>query len=453
MEVTENNAEGLKREFTVTVTAGDLDARLNTRLEELKGQVHLKGFRPGKVPVSFLKKTHGKAIMGEILEQVVTETSDQALKDRDLRPALDPKIELQGEVAEVIDGKADLTYTMALEILPEIEVMDLSTLTLERPVAEVADEDVEAALKELADGQKSYAARGEGEAAEDGDRLTIDFTGDIEGEPFEGGSGESINLVIGAGTFIPGFEEQLKGAKAGDKVDVNVTFPEDYGAEHLAGKDAHFAVEVQDVAAPEAVEINDEFAEKFGLENLEKLRELMEGRLKDNHNQMSRLHLKRHLLDALDEGHSFELPGGMVSAEFDQIWHQVEADYERQGKKIEDDDKSEEDLRTEYRQIAERRVRLGLVLSEVGRKHTITVGQEEITRAIAERARQLPGQEQRVFEFYRNSPQALQEIRAPLFEDKVVDFILELATVNDKTVTKDELFKDPEGEEDTEKAA
>ncbi len=452
MEVTENTAEGLKREFTVTVSAGDLDARLNARLEELKGQVHLKGFRPGKVPVSFLKKTHGKAIMGEILEQVVGETSDQTLKDRDLRPALDPKIELQGEVAEVIEGKADLSYTMAVEVLPEIEVMDLATLSLERPVAEVADEDLEAALKELADGQKSYEARAEGEAAEDGDRVTIDFTGDLDGEPFEGGSGESVNLVIGSGTFIPGFEDQLTGAKVGDKVDVNVTFPEDYGADHLAGKAAHFAVDVQEVAAPKEVEMDDEFATKFGLENLEKLRELMQNRLKDNHNQMSRLHLKRHLLDALDEAHSFELPEGMVTAEFDQIWEQVKADYERQGKSLEDDDKSEDELRAEYRQIAERRVRLGLVLSEVGRKHTINVGQDEISRAIAERARNFPGQEQKVFEFYKNTPQALQEIRAPLFEDKVVDFILELATVTDKTVSKEDLFKDPEGEDEAQAA-
>ncbi len=442
MEVTETNADGLKREFTVTVSASDIDERLDKRLEDMKGQVQLKGFRPGKVPVAFLKKTYGKAIRAEILQEIVGETSETALKERDLRPALEPKIEVQGEVNEVIEGGADLTYTMALEVLPEFDIADFASIALERPVAEVEDGQVDEAIKTMAESQKSYASREEGEAAQDGDRLTIDFTGDLEGEPFEGGSGESVNLVIGAGGFIPGFEEQLIGAKKDDDVDVNVTFPEDYRAEHLAGKAAHFAVKVLDVAAPEDVEIDDAFAEKLGVENLEKLRELMQGRIQDEHTQMSRLHLKRRLLDALDERHSFELPPGMVETEFEQIWREVQADYERQGKKMgEDDEKSEDDLREEYRGIAERRVRLGLVLSEVGRVNNITVGQEEMGRAIAERARNFPGQEQQVFEFYKKNPQALQEIRAPLFEDKVVTFILELATVTDSTVSREELFE------------
>ncbi len=452
MDVTETTSDGLKRGFKVTVSAGELDARLNTRLEEMKGQVQLKGFRPGKVPISFLKKTYGKAIMGELLEQIVGESSEKALTERDLRPALDPKIDLEGEVKDVVDGKADLIFTMDVEVLPEIELTELSDLSLEKPVAEVSSEEVDEALKELADGMKAYEPREDGAAAEDGDRLTIDFKGDLDGEPFEGGSGDAVKLVIGSGNFIPGFEEQLTGAKKGDKVDVNVTFPEDYGAENLAGKAAHFAVDVQDVEAPKEAVVDDEFATQMGLESLEKLKELMEARLKDNHGSMSRLHLKRHLLDALDERHSFELPSGMVEAEFEQIWKQVEADYERQGKTIADDEKPEDELRAEYRTIAERRVRLGLVLSEVGRKHNITVGQDEISRAIAERARNFPGQEKQVFEFYRKTPAALAEVRAPLFEDKVVDFILELATVSEKTVSKEDLFKDPEGDEEKDAA-
>ncbi len=448
MQVTETSAEGLKREFKVTIAASDLDTRLHTKLDEMKGQVHLKGFRPGKVPVSFLKKTYGKAVMGEIVEEVVGESSQKALAERELRAAMQPKIDLEGQIEDVVAGKSDLTYTMAVEILPEITVTDLGAISLERPVADVADADVDSALEEVATSRKSYADRDEGEAAEDGDRLSIDFVGEIEGEAFEGGSAEDQFLVLGSGSFIPGFEEQLVGAKVGEEKVVEVTFPEDYQAEHLAGKTAQFKVTVREVAQPEDVQIDDAFAESLGLESLEKLRELMTNRLKDDHSKMSRLHVKRHLLDALDKAHDFELPMGMVDVEFEQIWRQVLADLERQGKSIEDEEKSEDDMKAEYRAIAERRVRLGLVLAEIGQANKITVGQDEMNRAIAERARAFPGREQQLYQFYQKNPEALQEIRAPLFEDKVVDFILELATVEDKTVSKDDLFKDPEGEDE-----
>ncbi len=444
MDVTEVSAEGLKREFKITVPASDLDERLTTKLHEMKGQVHLKGFRPGKVPVSFLKKTYGKSLMGEIVEQTVAESRDKVLADRDLRPALQPKIDLDGEVTEVLSGKADLAYTMAVEVLPDIEVADLAALSLERLTAEIPDEEVEERLKELAESQKNYVSRDEGEAAQDGDRLTIDFKGDLEGEPFEGGSGDAVNLVLGSNMFIPGFEEQLVGVKKGDEKDVDVTFPDDYNAEHLAGKKAHFAVTVQDVAKPEDVELNDDFAAKIGIESLEKLRELMTGRIRDDYDRMSRLHMKRHLLDALDERHAFELPEGMVEAEFAQIWRQVEADMERRGVSFEDEETTEEAAKTDYRNIAERRVRLGLVLSEIGRANEITVSQDELARAVGERARQFPGQEQQVYQFFQQNPAALQEVRAPLFEDKVVDFIVEKADVTDKTVSKDELFAEPD---------
>ncbi len=447
MDITETNTDGLKREFKIVVPASDLDTRLTAKLEQMKGQVQLKGFRPGKVPVSFLKKTYGKAVMSEILEEIVTDANKQALEDRGLRPALDPKVELDGEIADVVAGKSDLAYTMAVEILPEVELTDLKAIELERMVADVDDKDVTEAIERIAADQKAYVSREDKEKAQDGDRLTIDFTGDLEGEPFEGGSGESVMLVIGSNQFIPGFEEQLSGAKKGDEVDVNVTFPDDYQAEHLAGKKAHFAVTVQDVAKPEDIEVNDEFAKQLGLESLDKLQELMRERIKDDYARMSRMHLKRTLLDALDETHKFDLPEGMVEAEFGQIWAQVMRDLEQRGKTIEDEDQSEEEMKAEYRGIAERRVRLGLVLSEVGRQNNVQVASGEVERAIMERARQFPGQEKQVLEFYQKNPAALQEVRAPLFEDKVVDFILELAKVSDKTVSKDELFADPEEDE------
>ncbi len=447
MEVTETLSEGLKRAYTVRVPAGDLDERLTTKLDEIKGTVALKGFRPGKVPVSFLKKTYGKALMGEIVEQMVSETSDKALSERDLRAALQPKIKPEGEIEEVIAGQADLVYSMEVEVLPEVEVTDLKALELERITAEIADTEIEEAIQRIADQQKSYVAREDEEAAEDGDRLTIDFKGDLEGEPFEGGSGDSVNLVIGSNQFIPGFEEQLIGAKKGDEKDVNVTFPDDYGAEHLAGKAAHFAVTVQEVAKPEDVTVDDEFAKKLGLESLEKLQELMRERIKEDYARMSRLHLKRALLDALDERHSFDLPQGMVDAEFLQIWNQVEQDMKQRNATFESEGKSEDEMKTEYRGIAERRVRLGLVLSEVGRQNNLSVANDELNRALMERARQFPGQEKQVFDYFQKNPNAVQEIRAPLFEDKVVDFIVELATVNERTVSKEELFKDPEDDE------
>lgn len=446
MNVTELNSDGLKREFKVTVAASDLDSKLMTKLEEVKGQVHLKGFRPGKAPVSFLKKTYGKSFMGEILEQTVSETSQKALDERELRPAMQPKIDFEGDMEDVVAGKIDLTYTMAVEILPDFEVADVNAIKLERMTADVEDTEVDEALKRLAEQQKSYAAKDEGAAAEDGDRLTIDFAGDLDGEPFEGGSAEGAQIVLGAGQFIPGFEEQLVGAKAGEEKDVNVTFPEDYHAENLKGKDAHFKVTVHEVAAPEEVEINDELAKNFGMEDLATLKERLKERIEADYTQMSRVHLKRALLDALDEKHSFELPPGMVEAEFEQIWQQVLKDLEDNGKSIEDEEKSEDELKEEYRKIAERRVRLGLVLSEIGQKNSITVNQEELNRAIADRARQFPGSERQIFELYQQNQFAQQQLRAPIFEDKVVDFILELATITDKKVSKDELFKEPDDE-------
>jgi trigger factor len=446
MQVEETKNEGLSRSFKVVVPASHLDEKLNAKLEEIKGQVQLKGFRPGKVPLSFLKKTYGKSMMGEIVEQTISETSQKTLTDRELRAALQPKIDLveQDKVEEIMSGKADLAYTMDVELVPDFEPADPSGLSVERPVAEVSEEEVDEALQKVAQQQKSFEPKPEGEAAEEGDAVTIDFVGKIDGEAFEGGSAEGHQLELGSKTFIPGFEEQLVGVKKGDTKEVTVTFPEEYGATHLAGKEATFDVTVQEVSAAADTKIDDAFAERLGLENLDKLKELMRNRLGDEFKAMSRTHLKRHILDALDEKHDFDLPEGMVDAEFNQIWQHVEDDLKRQNKSFEDEDVNEEEMRADYRRIAERRVRLGLVLAELGRRNNISVTQEELNRALAERARQFPGQERQVYEFYQKQPGAIESLRAPIFEDKVIDYIIELADVTDKTVDKDELMQDPD---------
>ena len=447
MQVTVTNADGLKRELKVQVPAQDLETRLSAKLDEMKTQVRLKGFRPGKVPAAHLRKTFGRQVMGDVIQQAVGESSQKALEDEALRPAFQPAIDLEGEIEQVLDGKADLTFKMSFEVIPTFELTDFSKITLERPTAEVQDEDIEEALKRLAENQKNFEARAEGEKAETGDLLMIDFVGKIDGVAFEGGSAEDAGLEIGSGRFIPGFEEQLVGAKVGDDVEVKVAFPADYGAEHLAGKDAVFDVKVKEVKAPAEVKIDDEFAKRFGFDDLAKLREALVEQMKGDYARMSRMHLKRNMLDKLDEAHDFELPPTMVEQEFEQIWRQFEHELSHQSKTVADLDQPEEEVRADYRKIAERRVRLGLLLAEVGDKNSITVTEQELNQALAERARQFPGQERQLYEFFQKNPQAVQELRAPIFEDKVVDFIAELAKVEDKVVSRDELFTDPDADE------
>jgi len=444
MQVTETTNEGLKREFKVVVPQADLDQRLTTRLEEMKGQIHLKGFRPGKAPLSFLKKTYGKALMPEIVEGVVNESSQKTLEERELKPALQPQIDFEGEVEDVVAGKADLAYTMKVEILPQIEAADVSSLTIKRKTADVTEADLDEALQRLAESQRSYEPRGDDDAAENGDRLTIDFVGKVDGVEFDGGKGEGVQLALGDNRFIPGFEEQLVGAKAKEERQLTVTFPEDYPEKTLAGKEATFDVTVQEVAKPVDTEINDAFATNLGLESLDALKDAMRDRLREDYARFSRMHMKRDLLDKLDEMHDFPLPEGMVEAEFNAIWQQLVQELAQEGKTPEEADKPEDELREEYRKIAERRVRLGLVLSEIGTKAEIQVAQDEINRAVMEQARSFPGQEQQVVQFYQQNPAALQQLRAPIFEDKVVDYISEKATVEDVPVSKDELMKDPD---------
>lgn len=453
MQITQTVSEDLHRQFTVTVPASELDSRVNARLEEMKPKINMKGFRPGKAPVSFLKKQYGKSIMGEVVEAVVTEGSQKAIADNELKPALQPRIEPVGDVQEVVDGKSDLTFNVIVDLMPEFTAADVSTIKVERITADITDADIDEALNRLALNTRSYAARPEGEAARNDDTVLIDFVGSIDGVEFDGGKGGDFNLVLGSGQFIPGFEEQLIGAKAGDTVNVNVNFPEQYQAADLAGKAALFVVTVKEVKAPQDTKIDDELAKKLGVDDLPTLKDRVRDQLKTDFAQASRMHLKRRILDALDDVHDFALPPAMVEHEFTNIWAQVEEELKREGKTAADEGKTDDELKAEYRQIAERRVRLGLVLGKLGEQNSITIAPDEVQRAIMARARQFPGQEQQVFQYYANNPQAQAEVRAPLFEEKVVDFIAELAQVSERKVDKDTLFADPEDEPAKEPAA
>jgi trigger factor len=409
--------------------------------------VQLRGFRPGKVPVTHLKKIYGKAVMAETIEAVIRELNAKIVSDRGLKLAMEPKVTLPNEGSEVdkvIGGQSDLAYTLALEILPKIELADFKGIKLDRLVAEVSDDQVKEAVDKIAEQNRPFAAKGEGAKVEKGDRVVIDFTGKIDGVPFEGGSGGDIGVNVGSGTFIPGFEDQLVGLGVGEQRLVKVTFPANYGSAQVAGKDAEFDVTAKSIEAPGTVTLDDAFAKSLGLESLDKLKEAVKARLQQELAGLTRQKLKRQLLDKLDEMHRFALPPTLAEDEFNNVWNAVESDLKAQSRTFEDEGTTEEKAREEYRGIAERRVRLGLVLAEIGEKNNITVTDEEITRQIVERARQVPGREQEVWDYYRKNPAAVAGIRAPIFEEKVVDFLVELAKVTDKTVSREELLKDDE---------
>jgi trigger factor len=449
MEVTETLSDGLKREFQVQVPAADLAARVTERLGELKDRVQLRGFRPGKVPVNHLRKLYGKAVMAETIEAVIRELNAKIVSERGLKLAMEPKVTIPNEataVENVFGGQSDLAYTLALEILPKIELADFQGTKLERQVAEVTDAQINEALDKIAEQNRPFAAKAEGAKAEKGDRVVIDFAGRIDGAPFEGGTGGDVGVNIGAGTFIPGFEDQLVGMAAGATGVVKVTFPENYVNSQLAGKDVEFDVTVKSLEAPGKVTLDDSFAKSLGLESLDKLKEAVKARLQQEHAALSRQKLKRDLLDKLDEMHKFALPPTLAEDEFRNVWTAVEGDLKAQGRTFADEGTTEEKAREEYRGIAERRVRLGLVLAEIGEKNKITVTEEEITRAVVERARQIPGREQEIWDYYRKNPAAVAAIRAPIFEEKVADFLVELAAITEKQVSREDLLKDEEDE-------
>lgn len=446
MQITETSSDGLKRTLQVVVPAGELGKRFDDRLDSLKDRVQLKGFRKGKVPVPHLKKMYGRSLMVEVLQEAVRETSNKALADRQLRPAMQPDITLpegQDEIERVLSGQADLSYSMSFEVLPAIELADFSKLELEQLVADVDDESLAKALGELVDRSITYTPD-EARAAEKGDRVTIDFVGKIDGEAFEGGTAEAAPIVLGEGNFIPGFEDGLLGAKAGDEREIAATFPADYPVEALAGKAASFATTVKEVATPLRPEVNEEFAKSLGAETVDQLKDLVKQQISREYANVSRMKLKRQLLDQLEKAHAFELPASLVDSEFASIWQQLEANLTRSGKSFADEGKSEDETREEYRRIAERRVRLGLVIGEIADKNELKITQDEMRKALIEQARRFPGQEKAVYEYYEKNPGALAELRAPIFEDKVVDFVLEKAKPVEKKVSRDELFQKPE---------
>ncbi len=445
MQVTENLSEGLRREFNVTVPAEALEARVTERLGELKNRVRINGFRPGKVPIAHLKKLYGRSVMAETIETVVRETNAKIVGERGLKLAMEPTVTMPQEAAEVekvLSGESDLAYRVALEVLPKIDLGDFSQIKLERMVAEVTDEEVDAAIARFAEDSKPYNPKGADAKVESGDRAMISFTGRIDGAPFEGGSGDDIGVNVGSGTFIPGFEDQLLGVTVGETRLVKVTFPAGYAATQLAGKEAEFDVTVKSIDAPGTVTVDEEFAKSLGLESLEKLRETFKTRLAQEHAGQARQKVKRKLLDELDRMHQFAAPPTLVEEEFKNVWAVVENDLKTQGRTFADEGTTEEKARAEYHAIAERRVRLGLVLAEIGERNSIQVSDDELSRAIVERTRQFPGREQEIWDYYRKNAGALASVRAPLFEEKVVDFLLELAKVTDKPVSREELYKE-----------
>jgi trigger factor len=449
MQVTETLVEGLKHEFQISVPASDLDAKADVRLVELKDKVRLNGFRPGKVPVSHLKKVYGRSVMAETIDQTIRDTNSQIFTERGFRLATEPKVTMPTEqkaVEDILTGKSDLTYTVSIEVVPTIALADFKSFSVEKPVVEVTDADVDEAIKRIADQNRTFAAKGDDAKAENGDRVTISFKGTIDGTPFDGGIGENIQVTIGSNTFIPGFEEQLLGIAADETRVLKVSFPKNYASEKLAGQPAEFETTATLIEAPQETAINDEFAKTLGLESLDKLKEAARERLSAEFAGATRQRVKRMLLDRLDESHRFEAPPSLVEEEFNLMWNSIKAEMESGGKTFADEDTTEEAAREEYHKIADRRVRLGLVLSEIGEKNKITVTDDEVSRAVIERARQMPGREKEVWDYYRNNNNALAQLRAPIYEDKVVDFILELANVTEKKVTREDLYKDDEAE-------
>lgn len=445
MQVTETLSEGLKREYKVVVPAAELDAKVNARLDELKTRVRINGFRPGKVPVTHLKRMYGRSAMAEVIEATVRDTNNQIVTERGFRLAADPKVTLpteEGAIEELIAGKSDLNYTMALEIVPPITLGDFKSVKLTKLTTDVSDPEVEEGLTRIVEQNKPYMVRPQGEKAAKDDRITISFAGTIDGTPFEGGSGDDAVVLIGSNTFIPGFEDQLIGIVAGETRTLKVTFPQHYMKQELAGKAAEFVVTAKTIETPGTVTADDAFAKSLGLESVAKLREAVKETVAREHAAMSRQKLKRALLDELDKLHKFEPPPTLVEEEFERVWKSVLSELETEKKTFADEGTTEEKAKAEYRAIAERRVRLGLVLAEIGEKNNITVTEDELRRAVMERARQFAGQEQRVWDYYRQNPQAVAALRAPIFEEKVVDFLLELAGVTETKVSREELYKD-----------
>ena len=444
MQVTETLNEGLKRKLAMTIPAQDLITQLDAKLAEIKDKAVLKGFRPGKVPVSHLKKVYGRSAMTEVMQDAINNSVNQTLTERAERAATQPKIDLsedQTEINKVLDGQADLAFDVSYEVLPPVALMDFKTISYDRPVVDIADAEVDTEVQRVFRQNRGYESKGEDGVVETGDQLGISFVGKIDGETFQGGSSDHAHVTVGSGEFIPGFEEQLVGMKKDETREITVTFPADYQQADLAGKTAQFDVSVLHIDAPKGGELDDDFAKTLGLENLEALREAVKAQMRTALDSMSRQHVKRQILDALDEGHRFDVPQELVDAEFNQIWDRVKHEIQEHGRSFEDEGTTEEAAREQYRKIAERRVRLGLVVAEVGNQSKIEVTDEEHQQALIAEVRRFPGQEQQVYDYYRKNTQALAGLRAPIFENKVVDYVAGLGQATDKPMDREELTK------------
>lgn len=453
MQVIETLAEGLKRELKVVIPAKDMEARMNERLADAKDKVRINGFRPGKVPVSHLKKMYGKSIMAELVNEIVRDKPTEILSGRGEKSATQPEIAMTEDEAEadkILAAQADFEFTVAYEVIPAIELKDVSGIKVTREVVEIDEAEVTEQIMRIAESAKTYETK-KGKAAK-GDRVTMDYLGKVDDVAFEGGQAEDAELVLGSNRFIPGFEDQLVGVKAGDEKAITVTFPADYPAENLAGKEAVFDIKVKDVASAADVEINDDLASKLGVESADKLKEIVRSQIESQFGSMTRQKVKRQILDQLDEMYQFDTPQRLVDAEFENIWRQINTDLAQAGKTFADEDTTEEEARAEYRKLAERRVRLGLVLSEIGEKAGVQVSDEEMQRSLFEQLRQFPGQEKEIMDYFQKTPGAAASLRAPIFEEKVVDHLLSEVSVTDKTVSKEELMADDE-DADAEKPA
>ena len=443
MQVTELSAEGLKHQFKIVVPASDLSAKIDERLAEMAKTAALPGFRPGKVPVSLLKKQYGQALFGEAVEAAVNTSTAKAIEDRGLKPALQPRVDLK----QLEEGK-DVEFEVVVEVLPEIGKLDFSGIELERLKAEVPEKDIDEALDRIAKANREQKPVDPPRPAQKGDAIKLDFVGSVDDVEFPGGTASDYTLELGSGSFIPGFEDQLVGAEVGKTVDVKVTFPAEYGAPELAGKDAVFKCTIKEIHEFVDKPADDELAKKSNFENLEAMRKAIGERIGQDYNQISRTMIKRQLLDKLAETHKFAVPEGLVEGEFNAIWQRIE-EAKKKGEKLEDD---EEKMRKEYREIADRRVRLGLLLADIGRSNSIDVTPEELNQAVMREAMRYQGQERQVLEFFSKNAEAKDQLRAPIFEEKTVDFILELAKVSEKSVTPEELLKAAREAEDEEPA-
>jgi trigger factor len=441
MQVTETLNDGLKREIKIVVSKTDLAARLETRLHSAKDRAKINGFRPGKVPVSHLRKMYGKSFMAEVVNEILSDAPNSVISERGEKPAMRPQVSMtedEAEAGKVLNGEMDFEFAIAYEVVPTFSLIDHSSIAITRDVVNIPEAEVEEQVKTVAKSAATYSAK-KGKAAS-GDRVTIDYLGKVDGVAFDGGKAEDAQLVLGSNQFIPGFEDQLIGSKAGDDTVINVTFPENYGAENLAGKAATFDIKVKAVEAADAVELNDETAVKLGLKDLENLRKVVREQMESQYGSVTRQRIKRALLDKLDSAYTFDAPPSMVDAEFGNIWRTITMELEQSGKSFEDEGTTEAEARAEYTKLAVRRVKLGLVLSQIGESAGVTITEEETQRALFEQVRRYRGQEREIFDFYQKNPEAIASLRAPIFEDKVVDHLLTVIKVKDNTVTKEELL-------------